>query len=457
LSAVSRERLYAAEQQVDVSGAVGQFELRLKDLGEGSIFIDSPIFELANERVDAMSTAFPRVSVVMSVYNGLPLVREAVQSIQSQTFEDFEFIIVNDGSTDGTLAYLKSVEAMDSRVRILDQANTGLTRALIRGVAEARSSLIARMDADDLSAPDRLRKQVAVLDEMPDLCAATCGIEYVTEQLERVIVNDGRHDMDAIPMLNTLFNSIGGHGHMMFRKSAYELAGGYDPDFRYAQDYDLWTRMLCYGRLGVARGILYRFRLGDNSISKKFSGQQMESAALVANREFQKLTGTFLDKRDSLVILQLWSPREGPEACIRDLAQANRSMRKAFSSYFEKFPERRHCMESVRMQIAEMWLRKTSLRRPIRFLFVAGFSMSWSPRTAIQGLRRRLLRQLAPTTKRRAGAPVSNHDVRSPTGSGKERAKEHDDDGQHHAPVAASDGAGPFSLRQPSDPPQDRI
>jgi glycosyltransferase involved in cell wall biosynthesis len=124
-----------------------------------------------------MSTSVPRVSVVMSVYNGLPFLREAVQSILCQTFEDFEFVIINDGSTDDSLSYLRSVEAMDSRVRILDQANAGLTRALIRGVNEARASLIARMDADDLSTPDRLQKQVAVLDGRPDLLAATCGIE----------------------------------------------------------------------------------------------------------------------------------------------------------------------------------------------------------------------------------------------------------------------------------------
>src|SRR5262245_17827114 len=117
-----------------------------------------------------MPSSLPRVSVVMSVYNGLPLVRAAVQSILDQTLEDFEFVIVNDGSTDGTLDYLRSVEAHDSRIRVLDQANTGLTRALIRGVAEARAPLIARMDADDISAPDRLHKQVQVMDSDPDIC-----------------------------------------------------------------------------------------------------------------------------------------------------------------------------------------------------------------------------------------------------------------------------------------------
>jgi glycosyltransferase involved in cell wall biosynthesis len=341
-----------------------------------------------------MSILVPRVSVVMSVYNGLPFVRDAVQSILCQTLEDFEFIIVNDGSTDESLSYLKSIEAVDARVRILDQANTGLTRALIRGVSEARSSLIARMDADDLSAPDRLQKQVAILDRRPDLLAATCGIENVTEQLERVSVNDGRYDMDAIPMLNAFFNSIGGHGHMMFRKSAYELAGGYDPDFRYTQDYDLWTRMLAHGQFGTARGILYRFRNGDNTVSKKYSGQQTELAVVVANREFQRLTGTFLDKGDSLIVLQLWRSRE-TQTGARDLAKANRLMWNAFSCYFEKFPERRHCSGSVRAHIADMWVRtlqRTSLRRqPIRFLCVAGFSLSWYPKIALQGLGRRLL------------------------------------------------------------------
>ena len=140
----------------------------------------------------------------------------------------------------------------------------------------------------------------------------------------------------------------------------------------------------------------YCFRIGHNSISKNYSRQQTELAVLVANREFQKLTGTFLDKRDSLLILQLWRSREGPQAGFREFTKANRLMWKAFSSYFEKFPERRHCMESVRTHIADMWVRtlqKTSLRwHPIRFLFVASFSMSWNPQIAIQGLGQRLLR-----------------------------------------------------------------
>ena len=337
----------------------------------------------------------PRLSVVMSVYNGLPLVEGAIESILSQTLEDFEFIIVNDGSTDETLRYLLSMEASDARIRVIDQPNSGLTRALIRGVAEARAPLIARMDADDLSLPERFEKQLAFLDANPDMVGATCGVEYVTEQLERVVVRDCLYDTDAIPLYMALFNAIGGHGQMMYRKSSYQEAGGYDPDFRYSQDYDLWGRMLAIGTIGQTPGILYRVRIGHTSISTRHAEQQRTLAARVARRQFEQLSGHAIKDGAAELLIDLWARRDQRQVSLNRLADANWAMWKLFSCYFARYPVRRHCAEQIRVQISDMWVdtfRKTSLRSPRHFLAIARFAMGWSFWRALRAVGRRILK-----------------------------------------------------------------
>src|SRR5690242_3767545 len=110
----------------------------------------------------------PRVSVVMGVYNEALRVGCAIDSILEQSFADFELVIVDDGSPDQTPSILESYRLCDPRVRIVTQQNTGLTRALIHGCAEARGRYIARQDADDWSNPNRLEVQVRMLDDNPD-------------------------------------------------------------------------------------------------------------------------------------------------------------------------------------------------------------------------------------------------------------------------------------------------
>lgn len=336
----------------------------------------------------------PKLSVVMSVYNGLPLVKSAIESILSQTFEDFEFIIVNDGSTDETLCCLRSMEASDARIRIIDQPNGGLTCALIRGIKEARAQLIARMDADDLSLSEQFEKQLAFLDANPDMVGTTCGIEYVNEQLERVVVRDCSYDTDAIPMYMAFFNAFGGHGQMMFRKSSYNLAGGYNPDFRYAQDYDLWVRMLAIGTIGQTPGTLYKFRVGHSSISTRHAGQQRKLAARAARRQFEQLTGHTIKDGAAELFLDLWARRDLRQISLDRLAGANRDMWELFRCYFKRYPERRHCAEQIRVQISDIWIgtfQQTSFRFPRRSLAVARFAMGWSFWRAARVVRRRFL------------------------------------------------------------------
>ena len=121
----------------------------------------------------------PKVSVVMSVCNSEPFIRDAINSILGQTFQDFEFIIINDGSTDGSLQIIQSYG--DSRIRITSQENLGLTKSLNKGIGIARGEYIARQDADDISEPSRLEKQVAVLEQNSRAVLVSSNIRYFSE------------------------------------------------------------------------------------------------------------------------------------------------------------------------------------------------------------------------------------------------------------------------------------
>lgn len=339
------------------------------------------------------SGPIPRVSIVMSVFNGGALLADAIDSILGQTLTDFEFIIVNDGSADGTLAVLQSYAAKDARICIIDQANTGLTKALIRGVAAARAPLIARMDADDLSHPERLERQVALLDARPDLVAVSCGIEYVAHDLRSIAVAERRCDETSLPLLMAFSNVISGHGQMVFRKAVYDAAGGYDAAFRFAQDYDLWCRMLTHGPIGEADGVLYRFRVGHDSITARHGDQQRALAAGVAARQYAALFGVGPDAalaRDTLV---LWGQPATPALSAQRLIEIDQHMRRAVDRYWSDKAGSPAMVMQVRKAIADIWTnayRQTPASALTKKALLAMLAARWAPSQAAATLGRKV-------------------------------------------------------------------
>ncbi len=176
-----------------------------------------------------MST--PQVSVVMSVYNGAATLTGTMDSFLAQEGVTFEFIVVNDGSTDGGGAILNDYARRDSRVRVIHQENTGLTRALIRGCAEARGQYIARQDAGgDVSLPGRLARQFAFLESNPTVALTSCGTRFVGPEGEFLyeMVQQGDELQRGLEQLR--IDQIRGpshHGSTMFRRAAYQCVGGY--------------------------------------------------------------------------------------------------------------------------------------------------------------------------------------------------------------------------------------
>jgi glycosyltransferase involved in cell wall biosynthesis len=209
----------------------------------------------------------PRVSVLMPVYNGEAYLVEAVRSILSQTFSDFEFVIVNDGSTDRTQKIISSFT--DSRIRVLDnEKNLGIIESLNRGVQSCDGEYIARMDADDVSLPDRLRAQVSFLDMHPNLQVVGTQMTLVNECGTALKTVRQPLSHTALAFL-ALFNSPLFHPTIMARAKILK-ENPYDPAYRHAEDYELWSRLLmksCHlARLDTP---FLRYRSHGASISKQ--------------------------------------------------------------------------------------------------------------------------------------------------------------------------------------------
>ena len=210
----------------------------------------------------------PKVSVVISVYNDAAFIEQSLNSLLQQTYDDFEIIVVNDGSTDDSADILQRLQQQDGRIRIIDQENQGLTRALINGYKAARGGYIARQDGDDWSHPERLEKQVAALRENSALVFIGCWAEGVTRE-GRILETVERPSDPETATRELRFKRQGppAHGTIMFRRDVYEQVGGYRPQFYFSQDSDLWLRMAEVGPIGYLPEVLYRYRRDAESLS----------------------------------------------------------------------------------------------------------------------------------------------------------------------------------------------
>jgi glycosyltransferase involved in cell wall biosynthesis len=227
-----------------------------------------------------------KISVVMAVYNGGDDLAPTLDSIVAQTEEDFELIVVDDGSTDATPDTLRAYAARDSRMRVLTQPNAGLTASLIRGCAEAQAGVIARHDAGDRSLPERFAHQLRLLAE--GHVVVSSATRTLTDEGDTLYVTRPDGDEVRRSLLADDATHIHGvvHPSVMFRRDAFHAAGGYRPQFRLAQDLDLWVRMAPLGTFGVVPEILYEHVFEPRGISgTSRSAQSQLTEIIVALRD----------------------------------------------------------------------------------------------------------------------------------------------------------------------------
>jgi len=205
------------------------------------------------------------VSVVLPVRDGERFVHEALESVLRQTYSDLEVVVVDDGSTDGTGDVLAGLR--DERLRVVRQEPTGLVAALQRGLAEARAPLVARMDADDVSEPERLERQVDLLARRPRVGMAATWVAVIDEdgrELRREVLPSAHQDLARRLLLRNPFQ----HGSVLLRREAIEAIGGYRADYGANEDYDLWRRLARSWELACVPEVLYRYRVHPGAVTQ---------------------------------------------------------------------------------------------------------------------------------------------------------------------------------------------
>lgn len=221
----------------------------------------------------------PQVSVLLPVHNAEAYLPEAVESILGQSLTNLELVCIDDGSTDRSHEILQSYAARDGRIRIIRSEHAGLITALNEGLKIARAPLVARMDADDISTPDRLEKQYRRFELDPEL--------WVLGTAEERIDAAGRPR--GRPQVVTGFAAVAGalretcvicHPSVMMRREPIMTLGGYRAAYKYAEDYDLWLRVSEHAKLDNLDFVGLRYRKHDAGISQRCSPRQRLSTAL---------------------------------------------------------------------------------------------------------------------------------------------------------------------------------
>jgi glycosyltransferase involved in cell wall biosynthesis len=220
----------------------------------------------------------PLVSVIMGVYNDTGYLRESIESVLAQTFTDFEFVIIDDRSTDSSAETIKAFLEKDPRIVFLRSGQRlGLTKSLLRGIPIARAPFLARQDADDTSDPKRLERQMSFLPEYDFVCCRT-KVDEKKISPKQITIEFYKYVM---PFKNPFI-----HGTFLLKRSLYEQAGGYDPEVPYAQDYDLMMRVVKIPNVKIKYlpDVLYYSHKGKMCLSQSESGKQLAFARLIQRK-----------------------------------------------------------------------------------------------------------------------------------------------------------------------------
>jgi len=227
----------------------------------------------------------PAVSVIMPVHNGQLTLSEAVNSILAQTFGDFELIAIDDGSTDQSLSILKKFAAEDPRVRIISRPNTGIAGALNDAISQSSGEFLARMDADDISLPQRFEKQIAFMREHPEV--VLLGSRVLLVEPFGTPLYETNHETENEKIAAELLRGVGWavvHPVAMMRATAVRAAGGYRADRVPIEDLDLFLRLSEIGSLANLPDVLLHYRQHLESTNhKRFHEQEAKKRVCVAD------------------------------------------------------------------------------------------------------------------------------------------------------------------------------
>jgi glycosyltransferase involved in cell wall biosynthesis len=305
-----------------------------------------------------MKMNVPTVSVVMPVYNERPYLEESIRSVLNQSFDDFEFIIVNDGSTDGSKDVMERFSDEDQRIRVFHQENQGIGTSRNRGLRLAHGKYIAVMDGDDVTHTDRFERQVRFLDENPEIGVVGTKSKYIDSE-------GNPHPWGHWPIPTTpeviawrlMFNTCLVHPSVMMRHSLIEKLGGYAEWATPAEDYELWTRAVREMRLANLPGTLHELRRHEGSVTVSHREQQIQNCVEAAIRLHRDILGSSADKQ--IVQFLVWMETRGIEEAIDragavDLSAVHAHMQSLYEVHRDHFPLKEQSVRARRNALAQL-------------------------------------------------------------------------------------------------------
>jgi glycosyltransferase involved in cell wall biosynthesis len=229
----------------------------------------------------------PKVSVFMPVYNAENYLNESIDSILTQSFEDFEFVIVNDGSTDRSADVIKSYS--DKRIRFIENPkNLGLIASLNIGLDICKGDYIVRMDQDDFSLPQRIEKQVLFMDENPEYGLIGCWFEDFGENIESKVIRYSGDD--TYIRIRHLYQTHIAHPTAVLRKAVIDEHNlRFDPEYVHGEDYAFWVHMSAFCKLSNYPEMLVRKRDHPGNISNRYAQIQQNTCARVKQKQFEAM------------------------------------------------------------------------------------------------------------------------------------------------------------------------
>ncbi len=259
------------------------------------------------------ATPRPALSIIMPAYNAGRFLVPAIESVLSQSFRDFEFIIIDDASTDGTREKIEEYAAKDRRIRSCPNAdNLGVTRTLNRALSLARAEWIARMDADDLSLPGRFEKQMKLARSRPGIGLVTCPFDVIDARDRRVAGWRGIcFQQDVLPFFLLFYNRLSAHGQVLYSARTVRELGGYREGYHLSEATELWIRMARHARWAIVPEPLYAWRAANpNSVTKQNTFRYAEGSLRACQEEIARACHLDLTREQMIALRDFWLRHE---------------------------------------------------------------------------------------------------------------------------------------------------
>ncbi len=292
----------------------------------------------------------PKVTVLVPVFNRERFVDEAIRSVIEQDFDDFELVVVDDGSTDRTPEVLERWRQRDSRVVVVTSpTNQGIPAALNLGLAHARGTYVARLDSDDLMLPRRVAEQVAVLDARSEVVLVSCAFEIVDSAGNHLGTwgESAPHEITAF--LLHFINPVGG-GQVMFRLAEVLEEGGYAPEYPVSEDYELWVRLRRRGRIEMLPFVGMTRRTHANQSLARWGGVKRAIWIRIMRSSLEPYLRRCVRDDEIAALITVWRF----DGSLNRSGIADDVMREAFARFRGEVPDRA-VQTCARRRIARQW------------------------------------------------------------------------------------------------------